>query len=206
VNGKTDTEGTMREDRASSGDPVDLALLDRMRSGDEGALATFYDRWCDRVHSLALHLLRDARDAEDIVEETFWQAWRGAAQFDAGRGSAGTWLLTICRSRALDRIRARRRRPEQTSLDEVPEMPSPAADAADAVVASETGRMVRMAMAELPAEQRHVVELAYFRGLSQSEIAEKTGQPLGTIKTRTRLAMNKLRERLAPLKEREVRT
>ena len=85
-------------------------------------------------------------------------------------------------------------------------MPSPAADAADAVVASETGRMVRMAMAELPAEQRQVVELAYFRGLSQSEIAEKTGQPLGTIKTRIRLAMNKLRERLAPLKEREVRT
>ena len=80
----------MREDRASPGDPVDLALLDRMRSGDESALATFYDRWCDRVHSLALHLLRDARDAEDIVEETFWQAWRGAAQYDAARGSAGS--------------------------------------------------------------------------------------------------------------------
>jgi len=209
VNGQTGEEETTRDDRGptdASRDPVDLALLDRMRSGDEGALATFYDRWCDRVHSLALHLLRDARDAEDIVEETFWQAWRGASQFDAGRGSAGTWLLTICRSRALDRIRARRRRPEQTSLDDVPEMPAPGDDAADAVVAGETGRMVRAAMAELPAEQRQVVDLAYFGGLSQSEIAEKTGQPLGTIKTRVRLAMNKLRERLAPLKEREVRT
>lgn len=185
----------------SSRDADDLALLERMRASDEGALATLYDRWSDRVNSLAVHLLRDARDAEDIVEETFWQAWRSAARYDAERGTVGSWLLTICRSRALDRIRARRRRQEDTTLEDVPETPAPGGDASDAVVADETGRIVRAAMGELPQEQRQALELAYFGGLSQSEIAAKTGQPLGTIKTRMRLAMNKLRERLSPLKE-----
>lgn len=181
-------------------DPVDSALLERMRASDEGALAELYDRWSDRVHSLAVHLLRNPRDAEDIVEETFWQAWRGAARYDVARGAVGTWLLTICRSRALDRIRSRRRRPQDVSLDEAPSLLAPGYDQIDAMVAHETGRIVRAALMELPGEQRQALELAYFGGLSQSEIAEKTGQPLGTIKTRMRLAMNKLRESLAPLK------
>ena len=201
---QTRAEGATRHGQDSSvtsSDSSDLALLERMRGGDESALATLYDRWCDRVNSLAVHLLRDVRDAEDIVEETFWQAWRSAARYDAARGTVGAWLLTITRSRALDRIRARRRRPEDTTLDDVPEAAAPGENAADAVVADETGRLVRAAMAELPAEQRQALELAYFSGLSQSEIANKTGQPLGTIKTRMRLAMNKLRERLASLKE-----
>jgi len=172
-----------------------------MSGGDEGALATLYDRWSDRVHSLAVHLLRDARDAEDIVEETFWQAWRGAARYDAARGNVGTWLLTICRSRSLDKLRSRRRRPEDTTLDDAPATPSPEPDAMDAMVTMETGRLVRAALAELPLEQRQTLELAYFRGLSQSEIAEKTGQPLGTIKTRVRLAMAKLRDKLGFLQE-----
>lgn len=207
TSGQSGTAGTARRERGGdlagepTRDPADVALLDRMRAGDEGGLAELYDRWSDRVHSLAVHLLRDARDAEDIVEETFWQAWRSAVRYDAARGTVGTWLLTICRSRALDRIRARRRRPEDATLDESPAVADSAADPAAAVVASETGRIVRAALKELPAEQRQALELAYFRGLSQSEIAEKTGQPLGTIKTRMRLAMNKLRERLAPLRE-----
>ena len=203
MSGQTSAEGAMRHDpdTVASHDSSDLALLERMRGGDESALASLYDRWCDRVNSLAVHLLRDARDAEDIVEETFWQAWRSAARYDAARGTVGAWLLTITRSRALDRIRAKRRRPEDTTLDDVPETAAPGENAADAVVSDETGRIVRAAMAELPAEQRQALELAYFNGLSQSEIAEKTGQPLGTIKTRMRLAMNKLRERLASLKE-----
>lgn len=185
---------------AASGDS-DVVLLDRMRAGDEGALAALYDRWSDRIHALAVHLLRDARDAEDIVEETFWQAWRGAARFDAARGSVGAWLLTICRSRALDRLRARRRRPEATSLDDAPPAVDPAGDPMTSMVSKETGRIVRAALAELPAEQRQALELAYFKGLSQSEIAEQTGQPLGTIKTRVRLAMVKLREKLVLLRE-----
>ncbi len=203
MNGQTGATESKREHQGSelaARDPVDSALLERMRASDEGALAELYDRWSDRVHSLAVHLLRNPRDAEDIVEETFWQAWRGAARYDVARGAVGTWLLTICRSRALDRLRARRRRPEDASLDEAPSIADPAADPADAMVAGETGRIVRAALMELPGEQRQALELAYFGGFSQSEIAEKTGQPLGTIKTRMRLAMNKLRESLAPLK------
>lgn len=197
--GATRDEREVREE--ATRDPADFALIDRIRGGDESALAELYDRWSDRVHSLAVHLLRDARDAEDIVEETFWQAWRGASRYDAARGAVGTWLLTICRSRALDRVRARRRRPENAPLDDAPLLVDPAADPSDAMVAGETSRIVRAALVELPDEQRQALELAYFLGLSQSEIAERTGQPLGTIKTRVRLAMNKLRERLAPLRE-----
>jgi RNA polymerase sigma-70 factor (ECF subfamily) len=204
MNGQTGAARSSRPGQDASEDVqrnvADLALLDRMRGGDEGALATFYDRWSDRVYSLALHLLREARDAEDIVEETFWQAWRNAGRFDAARGSVGTWLLTICRSRALDRIRARRRKQEDT-LDADAPYESPEPDPAATMVANETGRIVRAALAELPDEQRQAVELAYFRGLSQSEIAEKTGQPLGTVKTRVRLAMAKLREKLGVLQE-----
>ena len=182
-------------------DTADSVLLTRMSGGDESALATLYDRWSDRVHSLAVHLLRDARDAEDIVEETFWQAWRGAARYDAVRGNVGTWLLTICRSRSLDKLRSRRRRPEETTLDDAHAAAAPEPGAMDAMVTMETGRIVRAALAELPVEQRQTLELAYFRGLSHSEIAEKTGQPLGTIKTRVRLAMAKLRDKLGVLQE-----
>lgn len=208
MNGQIGTGETAHRDLRvtgdSSRDTADLALVERMRGGDEGALATLYDRWADRVHSLAVQLLRDARDAEDIVEETFWQAWRNATRFEVARGTVGAWLLTICRSRALDRLRSRRRQREDASLDEAPEAVATNADAADQVVADESARAVRSALGELPGEQRQALELAYFGGLSQSEIAEKTGQPLGTIKTRMRLAMNKLRERLAPLRESHV--
>lgn len=205
MNGQTGSAWSSRPGHDASEDVqrnvADLALLERMRGGDEGALAAFYDRWSDRVYSLAVHLLREARDAEDIVEETFWQVWRNAARYDAARGTVGTWLLTICRSRALDRIRTRRRRKEDATLDDAASFESPEPDAASAMVTSETGRIVREALAELPVEQRQAVELAYFRGLSQSEIAEKTGQPLGTVKTRVRLAMVKLREKLGVLQE-----
>lgn len=205
VNGPTGATDTARERGGVTDNPAldtaDSALLARMSGGDEGALAALYDRWSDRIHSLAVHMVRDARDAEDIVEETFWQAWRGAARYDATRGNVGTWLLTICRSRALDRLRSRRRRPEHLSIDDAPPTAAPEAAAIDAMVTSETGGIVRAALAELPVEQRQTLELAYFRGLSQSEIAEKTGQPLGTVKTRVRLAMVKLREKLGSLQE-----
>ncbi len=196
-----DATRSVGEGAGTSRDSGDAALLNRMQRGDEGALAELYDAWSERVHSLAMHLLRDPRDAEDIVEETFWQAWQGAGRYDAARGAVGTWLLTICRSRALDRVRARRRRPEDPALDDQPHPADPAASPDDALVASETGRIVRAALAELPSEQRQALELAYFGGLSQSEIAARTNLPLGTVKTRMRLAINKLRERLGYLQE-----
>ena len=177
-----------------------------MGAGDEQALVLFYDRWEDAVRTVAVRVTGDSMEAEDVVEDVFWQAWRQAARFDASRGSTGTWLLTIARSRALDRLRVMRRSREDTGLDELTEadagaLSSPSGDALDDVHRGERSRLVHEALRALPQEQRETLELAYFEGLSHTEIAERTGQPLGTVKTRTRLALQKLRERLANLKE-----
>jgi RNA polymerase sigma-70 factor (ECF subfamily) len=189
----------------------DAALMLRIAQGDEQALGALYDRWSPLVFSVCAHILGDDDEAEEAVEETFWQVWRQAARYDAERGAVSTWLTTVARTRALDRLRARRRRQEQsmTNLTEtdraqvdatVRRTDDPARDAE----LTERRSLVRQALVALPAEQREVLELAYFRGFSQSEIAEQTGQPLGTIKTRVRLAMEKLRDRLEFLREREL--
>ena len=177
----------------------DGSLVQRMAAGDEQALGALYDKWYPLVHGVVSRLLRQPDDVEDVVEETFWQAWRQASRFDASRGAVQTWLLTIARSRALDRVRALRRRREEPlegddgeSVVQRPAEGDPGLDAE----ASERRRIVTAALDELPAEQREALELGYFGGLSQSEIAERTGQPLGTVKTRMRLAMQKLRGRL----------
>jgi len=194
--------------RPSSGD--DDALLQRIAAGDEQALGALYDRWSPLVFSLCVHVLGDDDEAEEAVEETFWQAWRQAARYDITRGAVSTWLTTIARSRALDRLRAKRRRQEDAMSDlsetkraAVEETARRGDDPASGAEVSERRALVRQALLALPPEQREVLELAYFRGLSQTEIAERTGQPLGTIKTRVRLAMEKLRDRLGILRERE---
>jgi RNA polymerase sigma-70 factor (ECF subfamily) len=183
----------------------DAALVARMRAGDEQALGELYDRWEDAVRVCALNIVDEAAEAEDVVEDVFWQAWRQSGRFDAERGSVSAWLLTIARSRALDRARARRRSRETSGLEEL-ELSGVEASVAqnDPLVDAERGersRMVRRALHDLPAEQRESLELAYFEGLSQTEIAARTGNPLGTVKTRMRLAMQKLRESLATLGE-----
>jgi len=185
----------------------DRVLLRRMADGDESALAVLYDGWCERVHTLAFWILKDPDEAEDVVEETFWQAWRTAGRYDSRRGAGSTWLIMIARSRALDRLRARRRwadwtaAPGNTSVllektaavsGEIPDAHSERTERQAAVAAALDG---------LPPEQRRVVELAFFGGLSHSEIAEQMAEPLGTVKTRIRLAMQKLRQRLAFLRE-----
>jgi RNA polymerase sigma-70 factor (ECF subfamily) len=186
------------------GDPADASLLQRMAAGDELALGTLYDRWHQLVHAVVARIVRGRGEIDDVVEEAFWQAWRQASRFDQGRGSVRTWLLTIARSRALDRVRAVKRLHEEPLDGEHAEV------AAQATAESDPGRdaeaterrvVVLAALAELPPEQREALELGYFGGLSQSEIAERTGQPLGTIKTRIRLAMQKLRGRLQILRE-----
>ena len=190
---------------------ADVELVLKMQSGDERALGAFYDRWYPAVSALVARMLKSADDVEDVVEETFWQAWRQASRFAAERGSVATWLLTIARSRALDRLRATRRLREET-LEETRGDAQTGETGAAAVVAApndpsrdveqnERRTLVLAALQELPREQREALELGYFGGLSQSEIAERTGQPLGTIKTRMRLAMLKLRERLAVLRD-----
>jgi RNA polymerase sigma-70 factor, ECF subfamily len=181
----------------------DVALVRGMASGDDRALGALYDRWHAVVHGVVARVLRQPDDIEDVVEETFWQAWRQASRFDPARGAVQTWLLTIARSRALDRVRALRRRRE-TPLEGddgevVAQQAAPSDPGLDAE-ASERRRIVTAALSELPAEQRETLELGYYGGLSQSEIAERTGQPLGTVKTRMRLAMQKLRSQLQILR------
>jgi RNA polymerase sigma-70 factor (ECF subfamily) len=183
----------------------DGALVRRMAAGDESALGLLYDRWSPLLHSVARRILSDPDDAEEVLEEAFWQAWRQAGRYEEGRGGVSTWLTMMVRSRALDRVRARgRMREERWAV-----LPEPSsANAFDSPAApdalterSEERRIIEAAVARLPPEQRETVELAYFRGMSQSEIAAALGQPLGTVKTRARLALQKLRESLVVLRE-----
>ncbi|HTE47781.1 MAG TPA: sigma-70 family RNA polymerase sigma factor [Gemmatimonadaceae bacterium] len=189
---------------------MDFELVRRMQAGDERALSVFYERWFPVVHGVITRILKSVDDVEDVVEEAFWQAWRQADRFTSERGSVQTWLLTIARSRALDRLRATRRLREDSIDDGTSDQAGTAAEAAVVRSASdplldvehaERRTLVLAALSELPREQREALELGYFGGLSQTEIAERTGQPLGTIKTRMRLAMQKLRERLSLLRE-----
>jgi RNA polymerase sigma-70 factor (ECF subfamily) len=192
----------------------DRALVARMSAGDEAALGTLYDRWNSVVRALALRIVGDRDEAEDVVEETFWQLWRQAARYEESRGGVSTWLLTMARSRALDRRRALTRRREErmepsdgdgdaSSIMErgASTASSEVVDPARAAELTDLRERITGALRTLPEEQREALQLAYFEGLSQSEIAERTGQPLGTIKTRTRLAMQKLRDLLAGLRE-----
>jgi RNA polymerase sigma-70 factor (ECF subfamily) len=181
----------------------DAALIRRMVDADETALGALYDRWVRSLYSLVLHLLRDPDEAEDVVEETFWQAWRKAGSYEPSKGAVSTWLLTIGRRKALDRLRARKRNREDTIDGEstFADLPSRSPDPASEAEGSELRENIRAALKELPQEQREVLELGYFSGLSQAEIAEATGQPLGTIKTRMRLAMQKLRQPLSMHRE-----
>lgn len=178
----------------------DVALIRRMCDADETALGALYDRWMRSLYSLVVHLLKDPDEAEDVVEETFWQAWRRCSSYEPSRGAVSTWLFTIGRRRALDRLRAKARRREDSLTHEgrvLADMPSAAPDPSQNAEGSERRAHVLAALADLPEEQREVLELGYFQGLTQNEIANATGQPLGTVKTRMRLAMQKLREPLA---------
>jgi RNA polymerase sigma-70 factor, ECF subfamily len=177
----------------------DKELIAAMSGGDQQALGVFYDRWAARVNGLAIMLLKDPREAEEVTEDTFWQAWRQSPSFDASRGAAGSWLMMIARSRSLDRIRARKRRREE-SIDDVPSgnpaiVEQPVERDLDA---DSRGAVVRRALSGLPADQREAIELAYFGGLSQTEIADRKQLPLGTVKTRIRLGMARLRDALVP--------
>lgn len=186
----------------------DSHLVSRMAAGEDGALGDLYDRYGRTLYALALAIVREPADAEEVVADAFGQAWRSAGSFDAARGSVGAWLATIARSRALDAVRARGRRARaheraaQLSEEGVA-APIAAAgpDPARGAERSEARRLVAQALAALPAPQRAAIELAYFEGLSQSEIAERLSEPLGTIKTRIRAGMEKLRGLLSPLLE-----
>lgn len=185
-------------------DVVDRALLARIARQDADALAAFYDRWSPTVRGLVARIVGEPSDTDEVVEEVFWQVWQQADRFDAERGRVAVWLLTIARSRALDRVRARKRRRDDvadTRDDGSSRLDQIATDEAtlDPGEFADQRTRVAAALSVLPNEQRDVVMLAYFSGLSQAEIAEQLEMPLGTVKTRTRLAFNKLRDSLANL-------
>jgi RNA polymerase sigma-70 factor (ECF subfamily) len=181
------------EDRAG-----DHAALARMARGEGDAVAELYDRHARPIYSLALRILGDTTEAEDIVQEVFSQAWRQAARYSASRGAVAAWLMTLARSRAIDRLRAKRARPGDVSDERVAGQLVDAGPPADSLVlSSEQVARVRAALDELPLLQRAAIELAYYEGLTHAEIADRLEQPLGTVKTRIRLAMLKLRDVLA---------
>jgi len=190
--------------RTVNGSPSldEAGLIRRIAGGDEHALAALYDRWAQPVYALVVQVLRDRDEAEDVVEETFWQVWQRASSYDVSRGAIHTWLLTIARSRALDRLRAKQRRKGEslTTRGDALQVFAESDPERDAE-GGERRTIVIAAMRELPEDQRRTLELAYFGGLSQSEIADYLRQPLGTVKTRMRLGMQKLRERLGFLRE-----
>jgi RNA polymerase sigma-70 factor (ECF subfamily) len=180
-------------------DATDAALMVRVAARDPEAMAELYDRHAARLLGLARRILGEGGEAEEVLQEVFLFAWRSASAFDASRGTVLTWLLVATRSRAIDRLRARKSslRPPAQSLELAGDPPGP-----DDVEGASSDRqweaICRGAVRELPADQRQVLELAYFEGLTQQEIAERTRTPLGTVKTRARLGLMKLRERLRP--------
>lgn len=167
-------------------------LLRRMAGGDEAALGTLYDEAGAMVFGLVRRIVWNVDDAEEVTEEIFAQAWTRAASFDAGLGSAAAWLLTMARHRAIDRLRRQRRAPLTTSLDDVGEFMAES-DVEEQTIRHRRDERLRQATAKLSPEQRQAVELAFFSGLSHVEIARRLSLPVGTIKTRIRLGMNKLR-------------
>jgi len=181
--------------KAEPSESSDGDLLRALARSDQTALAGIYDRYRLILFGLVMRILHDRAEAEDVLQETFLQVWRRAGDFDEARGRPFTWLVTIARSRALDRLRASASRGRVAG--EAAQMPhDDVGDAAEDALRSEQGKAVRQALAELPSEQRRALFLAYFEGLTQTEIAARLGDPLGTVKTRMRSGMIKLRELL----------
>jgi RNA polymerase sigma-70 factor (ECF subfamily) len=180
---------------------VDAHLVQRVAQRDPQALAELYDRFSGPLYGASLRILRDPSEAQDIVHDAFVTLWEKAVSFDPARGTAFSWATTLVRNRAIDRLRMRRRRaellassaPSDLGYDESSSIGS--GDAAATV--SDEARAVRAAVATLPADQQRALELAFFTGLTQEEIARKLSQPLGTVKARIRRGLLKLRDSLA---------
>ena len=175
---------------------TDVQILQAVAGGDEQALGQIYDRYRVILFGLLVRILSSREEAEDVLQDVFLQVWRRAGDFDENRGRPFTWLVTLARSRAIDRLRSRAARDRlaaASTQDELAEV----SDAASDAFRSEQRTLVSNALAQLPEEQKKPLMLAYFDGLTQSEIADKLGAPLGTVKTRMRSGMSKLRELLA---------
>lgn len=178
------------------------ALIKGVAEGDQTALATLYDASSRVVFGLVLRVVGERSTAEEVLLDVYTQAWRQAALYDKKRGTPLAWLMTIARSRAIDRLRSGKHdKYNKESLENAGDIVSKGLSPEEATVNSERQKIVRSALQTLSPEQREVIELAYYSGLSHSEIAARLDQPLGTVKTRTRLGMLKLREMLGPVLE-----
>jgi RNA polymerase sigma-70 factor, ECF subfamily len=177
----------------------DIELVVRLQKRDPQALAELYDRYGRVAYSLILRVVRDAAIAEDLVQETFLRVWNRVQGFDAEKGAIGPWLLAVARNRAIDYLRSAGGRERNALEFEETDHPSLYTDMESGLLMSDKARHVKAAMERLPANHRQVIELAYFEGLSQTEMAERMGQPLGTVKTWVRTALKSLRDDLGAL-------
>ena len=190
---------TGRPNPSRSVSPVedaDRAVLARVSEGDLDALEELYDRYRTMAYSIALRITGDAGIAEDVVQEAFLGAWRNSARYVEGRGSVKTWLLAIVHHRAVDAVRRRRPTVELPEREDAPPAPLTVPDVWSEVAGRLDAAAIRVALATLSAAQREAIELAYFGGLTQQEIAVRTGTPLGTVKSRVRLGLLAMRRAL----------
>ena len=178
---------------------TDLELLAQIGVQDREALAALYDRYGRRVFALAVRILNDPVGSEEVTQDVFMSVWRRGASYTSKKGKFTTWLFSIAHNRTIDELRKRRRdrSRENDDIEDHYDLKSSDISPADAAVAQSEFAKVKAAMEKLPEEQKNVVEISYFKGLTQTEIATKTGQPLGTVKTRMRLALKKLRVALS---------
>ncbi len=188
-------------DGPDSGSLSDQELLQQVAEGNRPALEELYARYSGPIYSLAVRMLRDQGAAEEVTQDTFFNVWKQAASYKPERGKVTAWLFSICRNRVIDEVRRRRRREKTHVHQDVELADQPADDTNDparfANLRMQRG-MLKEALAKLRAEQRAVIEMAYYGGLTHSEIARALDQPLGTVKTRMRLGLRKLREVVGP--------
>jgi RNA polymerase sigma-70 factor, ECF subfamily len=172
-----------------------LPLVQAMAAGQQEAMGQLYDATSGLVHGLVLRLLAQKEDAEEVTLDVYMKAWRNAGTYSPERGTVTAWLLMMARSVSIDRIRHRNAQPKAVDLpDDWPDPPASGASPEEQTVHTEWRRRVTAALAEIPAEQRQALALAFFGGLTHAELAEKLGQPLGTVKTRIRLGLTRLRK------------
>ena len=176
----------------------DRDLIQRIALKDSAALDAFYTRYNRIAFGLVLRIVGNREDAEDVLTDVFWQVWQQSTSYDASRGKPVAWLLTIARTRAIDRLRSSGRQRTQTDEIDEAKVAAPAGTSPDPFVQADTRQAVQQALQSLPEQQRKPLELAYFQGMSHTEIAEALGEPLGTVKDRIRTGMMHLKKRLRP--------
>jgi len=176
----------------------EIELLRRISEGDRAAFAEFYDLYSTLLFSVAVRILHDQKEAEDVIQDVFIQIWDKAKAFDAKLGKPSSWAMTFVRNKAIDRIRASQRRARlvETATAEIVPAQSDCPSANESLCGKERADFIRSAVIGLPTEQRQAIEMAFFSGLTQNEISERLSEPLGTVKARIRRGMLKLREKL----------